>query len=282
MIIVEDSETPIIKTIKDIILSRSRKTNCFSFFNEISNWIENEEADFHLINNCVFVFYKANGFYKFYYYVNNLEDIKLSKTLLDKYSLTHKVILEFTTKNDKGIEEITDTLININFEVYSDLVRLIQGKIVFTEEIKEDIVRSCYTVATLSDKNELLEIMHHEFDILKDNIPTQEELIKLILNKSIIIQKLENKIVLIQIYEYLKGTLYSRMTWIKKEYRKPKYTIDFHKAIDSYLQDLNIDTSKNFKPYGWIDKSNRNLKINLKMGAILDGISCRIFLYKNN
>ncbi|MFW0696962.1 hypothetical protein ACN09X_11335, partial [Aliarcobacter butzleri] len=86
-----------------------------------------------------------------------------------------------------------------------------------------------------------------EFDILKDDIPTEEELLKLISNKSIVIKTLDNQIVLIQIYEYLKGALYSRMTWIKKEYRKPKYTIDIHKSIDSYLQDLNIENFKNFK-----------------------------------
>lgn len=268
--------------IKDIISSRNKKTNCFSFFNEICDWIEDSKADFYLINTCVFVFYKANKFYKFYYYVDNLEDIIFAKDLLREYSLPNKVVLEFTTKNDKGLDEISNTLLEIGFEIYSELVRLIQGKIVFTSEKKVKENNEEYELATLDNKDELLEIMHKEFDILKDDIPTEEELLKLISNKSIVIKTLDNQIVLIQIYEYLKGALYSRMTWIKKEYRKPKYTIDIHKSIDSYLQDLNIENFKNFKSYGWIDKSNRNLKVNLKMGAVLDGITCTIFLYKNN
>ncbi|MFW2308209.1 hypothetical protein, partial [Aliarcobacter butzleri] len=106
----------------------------------------------------------------------------------------------------------------------SELVRLIQGQIVSTSETKVKENNEEYELATLDNKDELLDIMHKEFDILKDDIPTEVELLKLISNKSIVIKTLDKQIVLIQIYEYLKGALYARMTWIKKEYRKPKYT----------------------------------------------------------
>ncbi|MGB6329969.1 MAG: hypothetical protein WBF48_13690 [Halarcobacter sp.] len=268
-----------IEEIKRIISSRTKKTNCFSFFNEVCEWLENDKADYYLMDDSIFLFYKANGFYKFYYYVDYFEDIKLANDLLEKYSLTNKVILEFTTKNNQNLDSLINTLNQSKFEIYSELVRLYQGRNVLGP-IQQN--NNIYELATIDDKNELLEIMHREFDILKDNIPTEDELIDLIKNKSIIIKHIENQIVLIQIYEYTKESLYSRMTWIRKEYRKPKYTVDFHSEMGKFVQDLNIIKSDNFKSYGWIDKNNRNLKINLKMGARLDGITCTIFLYKTN
>jgi hypothetical protein len=270
-----------INEIKNIISSRRKKTNCFSFYNEIISWIENSQADLYLIEDCVFIFYEANGFYKFYYYVDKFEKISLSKNLLNKYKSQNKVSLEFTTKNGKDIEELTNAITFIGFNFYAEIVRIIQGQNTFTVEEKISKTQSpmYYELATLDDKNELLGIMHREFDVLKDDIPTEEELIKLIYNKSIVVKHIDNKIILIQIYEYSKGALYSRMTWIEKSYRKPKYTVDLYKGLDEYLYDLNIESYKNLRSYGWIDKNNKNLKINLKFGAQLDGVTCTIFLY---
>ena len=48
-----------IEKIKSIINSRIKKTNCFSFFNEICDWIEKNKADFYLVDNSIFVFFKG-------------------------------------------------------------------------------------------------------------------------------------------------------------------------------------------------------------------------------
>ncbi len=121
--------------------------------------------------------------------------------------------------------------------------------------------------------------MHKEFDKIKDDIPTEDELLELIDKKSILIRKIENQIVYIQIYEYSYGILYSRMTWIKKEYRKPKYTIEFYNAHSAYIEQLNIQ-NKQIRCYFWVDTSIKNYKIALKLGATLDGLTSNIFVYK--
>lgn len=263
--------------IKKIIASRKKITNCFSFYTEIMDWIKNGKANVYLINDCVFIFYKINGFYKFYYYVDNFGDIKISQNLLNKYTLKSNVSLEFTTKNDKNITEVTESIIPIGFEFYAEYIRVISGASAFNIENT-----SYYELASLNDVAELLDIIYKEFDVISDDLPSKEDLINLINNKSILVKHIEEKIVFIQIYEYAKGVLYSRMTWIEKKYRKPKYTIDFYSGLNEYLKQLNIKDWEKLRSYGWINKSNKNYKINLKFGAKPDGITCTIFTYKQN
>lgn len=122
--------------------------------------------------------------------------------------------------------------------------------------------------------------MNKEFDKIKDNIPSEDELLELINKKAILIRKIEDEIIYIQIYEYSKSVLYSRMTWIKKEFRKPKYTVEFYNGEDAYVKQLNIPTNAKIRSYFWVDTSIKNYDITLKLGAILDGLTSNIFVYK--
>lgn len=264
-----------IEKAKEIISSRRKKTNCFSFYNEILNWIEEDKVDIHLINNNLFLFLKNQGFYKLYYYVDDFNQISLCKDLLEKYQLKSDISLEFTTKNDINKEEVTKIVEETGFEFYKEYARVISAPATF----KPTTAKTDF-LASIEDKEELLEIMYKEFDVITDYLPTEKELIDLIKKKSIIIQKINNQIVFIQIYEYQKGTLYSRMTWIAKEYRKPKFTIGFYEYMYVYLEQLKIEDWSKIRTFGWIDKANKNFKINLKFGAKTDGTTCTIFLYK--
>ncbi|UXC29332.1 hypothetical protein N3114_11855 [Aliarcobacter butzleri] len=268
-----------IEKIKSIINSRTKKTNCFSFYNEICDWIEKNKADFYLVDNSIFAFLKANGFYKFYYWVDSFEDIKLAKTLLDEYRNKSEISLEFTTKNNRFLEEIKEQIYSIGFEFYAEFARLLSSTIRSFKEEKVEYFGQ-FNLATSIDKNKLLEIMHQEFDKIKDDIPTEDELLELIDKKSILIRKIENEIVYIQIFEYSKNVLYSRMTWIKKEYRKPKYTVEFYNGAIVYVKQLNIPTETQIRSYFWIDTAIKNFKIELKLGATLDGLTSNIFVYK--
>ncbi len=266
-----------IKEIKSIIASRTKKTNCFYFYNEICDWIDKNKADFYLIDNSVFVFLKANGFYKFYYYVDNLEDIKLAKNLLDEYKQYSEISLEFTTKNNKFLVDIKEQIYSIGFETYAEFARMLSG----TNKLQDldNKYFDMFEIAIIQNKTELLKIMHKEFDKIKDDIPTEDDLVELINKNSILIRKIENEIVYIQIYEYFNGVLYGKMRWIKKEFRKPKYTVEFYNGDAAYIKQLNI-LNKQIRSYFWVDTSIKNYKITLKLGAILDGLTSNIFVYK--
>lgn len=264
------------KTIEDILKSRKKQTNCFNFYTEVLEWVKNKEATLYIINDNLYVFYKTNGNYKFYYYVDTLADIKDALVLLNKYKIKSNVSLSFTTKNEKGIKNFKEITELLGFEFYKEYARVISGPSAYKSKENKEY----YTLATQDNKKELLEIIYKEFDVITDYLPSEKELLELIENKSILINKIDEKIIFIQIYEYKKGTLYSRMTWVDKKYRKPKYTIDLYAGLDAYIKDLNIKSSKNLRSYGWIDKANKNYKINIKFGAQPDGITSSIFLFK--
>lgn len=272
-------DNPNIRKIKNIISSRNNKTNCFSFFDEICDWLEKGKADSYLIDNCVFLFLKANNFYKFYYYVDNLENIKLSKKLLEEYRKKSEISLEFTTKHNKFLDDVKKVIFPLGFEFYAEFARLLSGTNKLEDKENKYQYHDLFQIATLKNAKELLEIMDKEFDKIKDNIPTLDELLLLLNKKAILIREVENEIIYIQIYEYTQGVLYSRMTWIKKEFRKPKYTVEFFNGNTLYIKQLNIE-NRNIRSYFWVDTSIKNYKISLKLGATLDGLSSNIFVYR--
>ena len=261
--------------IKEIVLSREKRTNSFKFYDEIFRWIDEGKADFYLTDGNVFVFYKADGFYKFYYYVDKLADIKLAKNLLDSYAKSGKISLEFTTKNNLFLDELGSAAQAVGFEFYAEYARVNSG----INKLSTDDPIEGYRAATHGDADELYHIMNREFDKLKDDIPDKDELASLIDSNSVLIKKVDGEIIYIQIFEYSINRLYSRMTWIDKKYRKPKYTIEYFNANNKFIKELGV-RDENKRSYCWVDTSNKNFKIILKTDGKLDGLTNNIFIYK--
>lgn len=266
--------------IKHIIFNRKHKTNCFIFPTEILKLKEKNILTIYLIKNNVFIFYKANGFYKFYYFVEEYRDIQLAKELLDTYSISNIISLEFTTKHNKNIDKISQAITLLDFNFYRKFVRLLSGtnNLKINTSVENEVQ---YELANLSDICNLVKIMHQEFDPIIDDIPTEKELEILINNKSVMIKRYENKIIMIQIFEYKTGYLYSRMTWIEKKFRKPRYTVEIYNGIDTYIKELNITSPEKIRAYYWLDEKSKNFLIGKKLGSIEDGLSCTSFIYKN-
>lgn len=216
-------------------------------------------------------------FYKFYYFIDHFEDIALSIDLLKKYNKFSDVTLEFTTKNEKDIPQLSQAVELIGFKFYAELVRFKSG---VNKLLPEDDQNLYYQLATLDNKEQLLEIMHRDFDIFIDKIPTETELVTLINQKKIAIRSIDGKIIFIQIFEHAENALYLRLFWIDKEYRKPKYTVEIYKGVDNYIRQLNLNMTKNFRSYFWVNTKNKNYRINLKAGAQLDGAKCITYVSK--
>lgn len=260
--------------IKSILSNRKNLTNSFNYYNEIINLIDSNQAYFQIINNCLFLLLKKDKFCKFYYFIENYSDLILANDFLLTHSKEHKISMEITTKEPKLLEIISSFAKELNFSYYSEFARLISGE----NNLKKNKIKSNFLLAREEDINILLETMYQEFDPIIDDIPSEKELMSLIKNKSIIIKHEQNKLIFIQIFEYKFNSLYSRMTWISKKFRKPKYTIDIYSEIDSYLESLNIK-NKGIRAYYWVDITNRNFLIGQKLGSKPDGLRCMTFLY---
>lgn len=267
--------------IKNVIQNRKKLSNCFAFFNEICKWHEDGVADFYLVDDLVFVFKRANGFFKFYYYINELSDIKMAKPLLDRYINTSKVSLEITNKDNDFLQKYSGALADLGFDCYAHFVRMTNGEGQHRVFDPNKSYIADFSIATQEDVDELLDIMHENFDPIKDDILQKDELSKIISNGGVLVRKVDKKIIFLQIYEHTKMTLYSRMTWVKKEFRKPKYSAELYGATDEFARKL-MGESLNFRSYFWVDKNIKNYKIALAMGGILDGLNSYIFVYKEN
>lgn len=268
-----------INEIKEIITNRKKLTNSFNYYNEVLNWIKNEEAYVVKINNCVFLLLKKNKFCKFYYFIDEYSNVMLANDFLMTYSKNYSISMEITTKDTKNLEIINSFAKELNFDYYSEFARLISGQNNLKKDDKDNKDnKDNFLLAEKKDIKNLLETMNKEFDPIIDDIPSEEELISLIDNKSIIIKYIEEELIFIQIFEYKFGSLYSRMTWIMKNFRKPKYTIDIYNEIDSYLDYLDIN-NKNIRAYYWVDVTNKNFLIGQKLGSKPDGLRCITFLY---
>lgn len=264
--------------IEAILSNRKRLTNSFNYYSEIINWIEGNQAYIKIINNCLFLLLKKDKFCKFYYFIENYSDLILANDFLLTYSKEHRISMEITTKEPKSLEIISSFAKELNFSYYSEFARLISGENNLKKEKEKEKEKSDFLLAKEEDIHALIETMHQEFDPIIDDIPSEKELMSLIRNKSIIIKYEQNKLIFIQIFEYKFSSLYSRMTWILKKFRKPKYTIDIYSEIDSYLESLNIG-NKGLRAYYWVDITNRNFLIGQKLGSKPDGLRCVTFLY---
>lgn len=265
-------------TVKSILKSRRYKTNCFSFYDEVIEWIESKKADVYIEGEDIFLFLKDNSIYKFYYFVKNLENIKDASKYFDKYKKLSRLSLEFTTKNGRGVEEISKIIKPLKFDFYAKFVRMISGGNKL--ETEQDRVKYKYKLATMDDIDELLEIIHEAFDEVIDYIPTREKLISYIENKNIILDKEEGRIVFFNIYVYTDKMIYSPMFWIDKKYRKPKYTVEFYGQIAQFVKEFNIDDIMEARSYFWVDIEKKAYKIHKISGAKEDGLECSIFEYK--
>ncbi len=263
--------------IKSLVSNRKLITNCFAFCKDILKWKEESRAYFYEIEGNLFIFLKANGFYKFYYFVNAYVDISFAKSVLDKHFKEKNISLEFTTKHRKNLDVVSNALQNVGFVFYSEFARLVSGQ----SNISIEDEKISFQLAQEKDINALIETMHREFDPIIDDIPTKEELKLLIKSESIILRYKENKLIFIQIFQRKKGVLYSRMTWIEKKYRKPRYSVAIYNEIDAYLEYLNISNESHIRAYYWVDVSNKNFKIGQKLGSKPDGLTCTTFVYQN-
>lgn len=130
-----------------------------------------------------------------------------------------------------------------------------------------------------SDAEEILEIMYREFDKLKDDMITRDELLKLIENGTVLIKKELGKIIYINIYQLTQNALYSRLAWIDKNFRKPKFAVEIYSAADAFIQ--NIIKDKHIRYYYWMNKESKVYKMSKLQNVPTDGLTNNIFIYKS-
>lgn len=239
----------------EIFKNRPKFTNLFVSFDEF-NKIINEAQILVRGNNC-FLLIKHNGFYKFYYLVDSLADLKN----LDAFFrlINEPIVAEVISK-----DIISDDFFKgINFEPYKVYSRY---KCMPKNKTTTDI-----ETANLNDVSEILSILNEYFDPLSDHIPDCDEITNLIKKQSIFVIRRDGIIAGVAIYELKQKICYFRLNCVRKEFQNGFIGYKLGIAV---TRSLDVDVF-----YTWIDDSNaRAIRLDASWGFKPDGLKDYIFI----
>lgn len=259
--------------IKEII-NKNLLTNCFILRDKLFMYLENGIMQAYVRNDVLFIFQKEEfGFYKFYYFVNELQELFLAQDLLEEYFTKGDLILEFTTKNNNGLDELRSVLESLGFCHYACFER-------FLESLHTRVSKKYLPVlyATQEDLSEIYRICYFAFDPLINAFPTMSELERLIKDKSVFIEKdAYGKIIFIYIVEFQGKSLHSGLLWLAREYRKGANFLKFRSRV---FMMLNAAHKEFQRCYSWIDVTRKSYALSKFLGRKSDGLTCNIFAYK--
>lgn len=237
----------------EIYSNRVKYTNCYLNYQAFIELLEN--SNFIVRDNSIFIMSNQNGFYKFYFFVNNDEELKN----LDSFFYFYKepIILEIISNNKVD----ANLYAKIGFKPYKIYSRYRTNK----KNKSFDIVK----IANLEDTNEILKLINDTFDHLSDYIPNENELKKLILKQEVFIVKIDEKLAGVSIYETKYKSYYFRLSCVHPDHRPG--------LIGYMLASTQPESGNNYLT--WIDDNNLEaIRLNTFLGYKLDGIKNYIFI----
>lgn len=245
----------------DIYKKRPKFTNCYVNYEQFSSLIKEEE--FFTIDDNIFILKKENGIFKFLYFVNELDNIKLSQEYLNR--VNSSIALEILSKVD-----VDDKAYQcLGFESYKVFSRYL-----VTKKNRKSIKKiGKVKVADKDDAKSIVDIAFKVFDPLCDYIPTVDDIEKYIDNEEIFVVKRENNILAFAIY-------------IKESYgydfRLNCVNPDYESGLAGYSLVSHIPEDGN-KCICWIDDKNTPaIRLNESIGFKKDGLKNYIFVKNLN
>lgn len=240
------------KAIK-IYNNRVNHSNCYMNYNEFIELIE--ENEFIVRNNSIFIMVNQNSFYRFYFFINDYEELK---NLNNFFALYRKpIVLEIISNM-----QIDDNIYTKSgFEPYKIYSRYRTDK----KNKNFDSVK----IANIEDTEDISTLINETFDPLSDYIPSNDELKNLILNKEVFIVKVDDKLAGVSIFEKRDKNYYFRLSCVHQKHRPG--LIGYMLASTSPQDGSNYST--------WIDDNNiEAIKLNTFLGYKPDGVKNYIFV----
>lgn len=246
---------------KDVAIDNFNKrykyTNCFVDYNNFIKLLD--VSDFFVRKNSTFIIKKEIGFYKFYYFINDYNELRDLSSFFRNYK--EPIILEIVSKKNIDINKYS----NIDFSIYKTFTRYYTNN---KKSKKYDSIKN----ATKDDIKEIKDLIDSTFDPLSDYIPNILELELFVENKEIYVIKIDNILAGVSIYQKKsEDKYYFRLSCVHPHHRP---------GIIGYI--LASDSPKNGANYStWIDDTNAEaIKLNSHLGFIPDELQNYIFIKK--
>ncbi|MDN5078308.1 MBL fold metallo-hydrolase [Aliarcobacter butzleri] len=237
----------------EIYNNRVSHSNCYMNYNEFIELIE--KNDFIVRNNSIFIIVNQNSFYRFYFFINDYEELKNLNSFF--YFYRKPIVLEIIS----NIQVNESFYSKIGFKPYKIYSRYRTDK----KNKNFDTVK----IANIGDIEEISKLINDTFDSLSDYIPSNDELIQLILKKEVYIIKVDNKLAGVSIYEKRDKNYYFRLSCVHQNHRPG--------LIGYMLASTSPQNGSNY--FTWIDDNNfEAIKLNTFLGYKIDGTKNYIFV----
>lgn len=238
-----------------VFKSRPKYTNLFVNYDDFNAILDN--CNFFVRNTSIFIIKKDTSFYRFYYFINDYEDLNNLDEFLSSYK--KPIILELVSLEDLNLYNYE----KIGFLPYKTYSRY--------SKVEDYLEFEDITLAEKSDVIYIKDLIDKTFDPLSDYIPSIDELNNFTQEKSLYVTKDNDLISGVAIYKKSSYCYYMRLFCVHPNYRK--------KSI-GYMLTAGLPKEKK-RCIAWIDDKNEiSIKLNRKIGYKKDYLTNYIFIYR--
>lgn len=244
-------------------------TNLLEADDELDSWIRKEQLHIFSTEGCVFLYRKRYGCRRLYFACSNVSKLKAGlRTVLTKGD--GKVIIKILTR--KSMQSVVEEeILQAGFRYYTSLNRVVKINSATEKKCRQG------DFACEDDMPRIREIINNNFDNLLDQWPDDDEIIKAINDKRILVirDKETNQVIAIQSFQKVGMTLYGRYLASLQEYRD---RMAYGPILWRQCIKQNCDVKR---IVGWIDERNElAIKVNRAMGFEFDGVNEKVFVYE--
>lgn len=223
-------------------INNAKFKNVFFLKQQITNMIDGERLFYAIKEQGLFLFEKCEGFYRSYYYV--MDDTKCS---IIKEDLPIVIEFVFDINNPKSQNE-REYLCNIGFELKRKSRRMVLSDI---KEFKDFDFRIKGVDTRFAEPRDILDVRNmllSNFNPLYSYLPTEKEMLPIILSKRIIVAVYQDEIIGVIHFEQTGKTLMMHQLAVRPKFKGVGWLL-FRIPHQIYK-----DMIKNCKM--WVDEKN--------------------------
>lgn len=206
-----------------------------------------------------------DNYIKCFYYGQNIENIVNALNLISTLPYNFDYILEIQYKSIN----IFDKVVSNCFNKIGSLIKLYRKK---TQLIEEYIIPNEIEYAMIDDVDEILHIQHSIFDKYVERYLTKEDILNRVINKNIIVYKLNNILIGFMIFHYNGKNCYFDYLAVKNEYKGIGIGTSIFKAAIK----LNFNNTINL----WVRHNNKAINIYKLCDFMETNLKSDIYIYK--